>query len=75
MGTNQTNLTQFLDTQKQLRHTSHEKIKKGGFCGLQGIPSLKTDTHSLGTDTAALLRKSYIGHRLSIPADYHIQDT
>jgi len=36
---------------------------------------MKTGNNSLGTYTAALLRIWYVGYRLSIPADYHIQDT
>ena len=42
---------------------------------MQGFTSMKTDSNSLGTDTAALLPNAYTERRPSTLADYHIQDT
>ena len=42
---------------------------------MQGVPSMKTDSHTLGTDNAALPLKVYIEYRLSTLADIRIEDT
>jgi len=42
---------------------------------MQSVPSMKTDSNSLGTDIAALLRNEYIADHPSKLVHYHIQDT
>jgi hypothetical protein len=51
------------------------KRKKGGSCGLQNVPNMKTDTNISGTSIAAPVQNVYAEFRLSTHADCNTEDT